>query len=167
VTIDSPGGIPNSLHADLVAGKVAFPQFASTKQPVLEVFFSRAPGRPVLIDARGTLYTFTSDGKLDPSAFAEAAVSALEGSRSRRIQDHVIDITPTVRSRRWTSNQTWQPSSRMLRVVRADLRTPSKAAVEPRLWYSRVVMRLIQVAVRNKAVPRAIINVFNGVFETS
>ena len=113
--------IPKRLHGDLVATKVAFPQFAGTKQRVLEVFFTRAPGGSVLIDARGTFYTFTSDGKFDPRPFVEAATSALEGSRPRRVQDHVIDITPTVRNRRWIGEHTWQPSPRMLRAVRADL----------------------------------------------
>ena len=98
--------IPKRLHGDLVATKVAFPQFAGTKQRVLEVFFTRAPGGSVLIDARGTFYTFTSDGKFDPRPFVEAATSALEGSRPRRVQDHVIDITPTVRNRRWIGERT-------------------------------------------------------------
>ena len=38
--------IPNTLLKDLAAGKLALPQFAGTKQKVLEAFVGRARGAP-------------------------------------------------------------------------------------------------------------------------
>ena len=112
--------IPNTLHSDLVAGKLLLPQFASTKQKVLEVFVSRATGGPVLLEARGSIYSFDSDGRLDLHPTVEASANAVEGRRPR-VYGNVIDIRPTVRSRRWHAEQTWKPLRRVLRLVQNDL----------------------------------------------
>jgi hypothetical protein len=121
--------IPNQLHADLIAGKIAFPEFAATKQRVLEVFFRRSPGGPVVLEARGTFYTFSADGTFDPYPAAETVDAALQSSRSRRVQEHVFDITSMVRARRWLSDQSWQPSLGLLRAVGADLRASPASRV--------------------------------------
>jgi hypothetical protein len=113
--------IPNTVHRELASGRLALPQFASTEQKILEVFVGRAHGAPVLLDARGSIYTCDSDGMLDLHPAAEALSSILEGSQPRQVQDHVIDIGPVLRSRKWVAGQTWQPSPNMLRAIRADL----------------------------------------------
>ena len=82
--------IPNTRHEELVSGKLALPQFAGTKQKVLEVFVGSARGMPVLLDARGGVYSFASDGSVDLQPPVEALASIIEGSRPRRVQDHVI-----------------------------------------------------------------------------
>ena len=113
--------ITNTLHGELVSGKLALPQFASTKQRVLEVFVGSARGAPALLEARGSFYAFAADGLLDVHPAAEALSSIIEGSRPRRIQEHVIDIGPTVRHRRWIKEQIWRPTASMLSAVRKDL----------------------------------------------
>ena len=92
--------IPDRLHSDLAAGKLALPQFASTRQKILSVFFRGAPDGPVLIDVRGSFYSFDPDGMLDLLPFSAAYASSLEGSRPRRPQERVIDIGPPLRYRR-------------------------------------------------------------------
>lgn len=41
--VDGPWRLPNQLHHDLIDREVALPQFAGTKQKVLEVFARRVP----------------------------------------------------------------------------------------------------------------------------
>jgi hypothetical protein len=113
--------IPNTLHAELAAGALKLPEFAGTRQKILEVFVGTERGKPVLLEARGSIYSFTSDGSLDLQSAAETLGSIVEGPRPRRVQADVIDIGPTVRHKRWVRDQSWQPTAKMLTTIRDDL----------------------------------------------
>ena len=67
---DGPWRLPVRLHQDLIARKVALPQYAGTKQKVLEVF---ARGTETYsFEGRGSIYTFDDKGYLNESLFATA-----------------------------------------------------------------------------------------------
>jgi hypothetical protein len=107
--------IPNKLHGDIITGRIALPQFASTQQKVVEVLFRRSDGQ-IEIQARGTLYTFTSEGKFDPHPFAEAATE-WSPPHPNHVRDRVVDITRSLTNRRWVREHTWMVSSDILRRV--------------------------------------------------
>ena len=52
---DGPWRLPNQLHQDLIDRKVALPQFAGTKQKVLEVFARRIGVETYSLQGRGTI----------------------------------------------------------------------------------------------------------------
>lgn len=111
--------LPNGLHAKLVAGVIAFPDFAGTKQLVLEVFTRDVPGGRTLLEARGSIYNFDLEGFFDLGPAAEAAARIMDKPRTTDPQGKVINITRDLRRRRWASEQTWKPSSALLEKVRA------------------------------------------------
>lgn len=114
--------LPSTLHRALVARKIALREFANTKQKLLEVFIGKTEGEPVVLEARGSIYSFGSDGLLDLQAPVEVMANIVEGASSRRASHKVIDIGPAVRRRRWIAEQTWQPSRQLLSAIRNDLK---------------------------------------------
>ena len=71
---EGPQRITQRLHRELFERDVAMPQFAGTKQKVLEVFVQRVTKMHYSISARGVVYPFDADGFLDVKTLA------LEGS---------------------------------------------------------------------------------------
>lgn len=122
-TDDGPWRISQRTHVDLVTGAFGLPQYANSKQKVVEVLFQRDPHDLGSIRARGIYYHFDEKGRLNLLAASEAAASAIEGSRPRHVVDNLFDIGPAVRHRRWVANQTWKVSPAILRRITADLRS--------------------------------------------
>jgi hypothetical protein len=57
-TADGPWRLPSRLHYDLIDRKVALPQYAGTKQKVLEVFARRIGVDMYSLQGRGTIFSF-------------------------------------------------------------------------------------------------------------
>jgi hypothetical protein len=55
---DGPWRLPSRLHYDLIDRKVALPQYAGTKQKVLEVFARRIGVDMYSLQGRGTIFSF-------------------------------------------------------------------------------------------------------------
>ncbi len=101
---------------------MALPQYAGTRQKVVEaVVLIGARGVPK-IEASGTVYSFDANGCLDVSASAEAVTFLVSGTRPQKLQDNVIDLGPVVRHRRWERDNTWLPPGDVIRKVIADIR---------------------------------------------
>ena len=52
---DGPWRLPNRLHQDLIDRKVALPQYAGTKQKILEVFARRITRDTYSLKGRGAI----------------------------------------------------------------------------------------------------------------
>jgi hypothetical protein len=110
----------------LASGKQVLPQFANTKQRVVEVFVRRLRQRPLLVQARGIIYSFDEHGRLDMAEGAEAAGLAIEGSDARATDHNVLDIEPVLHHRRWMDRHTWKVPKEIVRQISADVSGASR-----------------------------------------
>jgi hypothetical protein len=55
---DGPWRIPNRLHHDLIDRKPALPQYAASKQKVLEIFARRISASSYSLRGRGSIFSF-------------------------------------------------------------------------------------------------------------
>lgn len=117
--------IASVFHEELVAGKRRFADWAGTKQRVLEVYFRLTSQGPIIRDARGSYYPFDAAGKLDVHSAAEGISDLAEGTTPLRLPGNVVDISATLRHRRWAADQCWHPTAGLLKAVKADLRPGS------------------------------------------
>ena len=115
--------VTHRLHSALLSGDTALPQYANSKQKVVEVLIWRGPGQARKIEARGTISFFNSKGCIDLREATEAAAIAVEGSKPKRRNENVVDLGPVIRSKRWSREHTWKPSP-MLCPVANQMRTP-------------------------------------------
>jgi hypothetical protein len=117
---DGPWRLPRRLHYDLIDHKVALPQYAGTKQKVLEVFARRIGVDTYTLQGRGTIFTFDEDGYLKRIPAEEAMGLIVERARQKLRDDNVLSIEPTLRERRLKKEHQWQPTRSMLHLVRSD-----------------------------------------------
>lgn len=118
--------LTHRLHSALLSGDTALPQYANSKQKVVEVLIWQGPGRARKIEVRGTICFFNSKGYIDLREPAEAAAIALEGSKPKRRSKNVLDIGPVIRSRRWSREHTWKPAPMLLQMIIADIEGQAK-----------------------------------------
>src|SRR5271169_236599 len=118
--------VPHRLHSALLSGDTALPQYANSKQKVVEVLIWRGPGRARKIEARGTISFFNSKGYIDLREATEAMAIAVEGSKPKRRNENVLDIGPVIRSQRWSREHTWKPAPMLLRMIIADIEGQSR-----------------------------------------
>jgi hypothetical protein len=109
--------VSHRLHSALLSGEIALPQYANSKQKIVEVMIWRDPGRARKIEARGTICFFNSKGYIDLREPVEAAAIAVEASKPKRRDENVFDIGPVIRSRRWSREHTWKPSPMLLQTL--------------------------------------------------
>jgi hypothetical protein len=104
----------------LIDRKVALPQYAGTKQKVLEVFARRIGVDMYSLQGRGTIFTFDEKGYLKRIPAEEAMGLIVERARQKLRDDNVLNIEPTLRERRLKKEHQWQPTRSMLHLVRSD-----------------------------------------------
>jgi hypothetical protein len=119
-TADGPWRLPSQLHYDLMDRKVALPQYAGTKQKVLEVFARRIGVDTYSLQGRGTIFTFDENGYLKRIPAEEVIGLNVERARQALRADNVLSIEPTLRERRLKKEHQWQPTRSMLHLVRSD-----------------------------------------------
>lgn len=111
--------ITQRLHRSLVEGDIALPQFAGTKQKILEVLVKPVTSTSFSLTARGVLYPFDERGFLDVSSLAREG--SPEISRFRSAKTNVVDLTPSLKKRRYQETYTWKPSKGMIDRVWEDV----------------------------------------------
>jgi hypothetical protein len=99
---------------------VALPQFAGTRQRVLEAHLAKIGREWKLSRALGSIYFFTSEGILDLNAYAETAAASMEGSTPHKTSN-VINISAALRHQRWVKSQKWTPDRKTLLRVETDV----------------------------------------------
>jgi hypothetical protein len=112
--------LPNTTHRKLLDHELAIPKLANQKVRLLEVFVSTVEKGKIL-DARGSVSTFGPDGKVILHIPAEAVANKLDLIQSRATDSKVIELEPTIRSRKWKAENTWKPSGSLLQRVQRDL----------------------------------------------
>ena len=112
--------LPNTTHRKLLDHELAIPKLANQKVRLLEVFVSTVEKGKIL-DARGTFYSFDPDGKITPLDHAEVVANEFDRIQSLRTDSQVIELGPTIRSRKWKAENTWKPSASLLQRVQSSL----------------------------------------------
>ncbi|MFZ0025261.1 MAG: hypothetical protein WAK72_03550 [Pseudolabrys sp.] len=90
--------------------KVALPQYAGTKQKVLEVFARRIGVNTYSLQGRGTIFTFDENGYLKRIPAEEVMGIIVERARQKLRGGNVVSIEPTLRERRLKKEHHWQPT---------------------------------------------------------
>ena len=122
---DGPWRLPSRLHQELIARKVALPQYAGMKQKLLEVFARRIGADTYSLRGQGTIFTFDAKGYLERVPAEELVGWVVESALKKRAGGNVADIQPDLQLRRFARESTWAPTRLMLRLVGVDFqKTP-------------------------------------------
>jgi hypothetical protein len=119
---DGPWRLPNQLYRDLIDREVALPQFADTKQKVLEVLSRRIGVDAYALRGQGIIFAFDENGYLKRIPAEEAMGFIVERARQKLAESNVVSIGPTLRGRRFKKEHQWQPTRSMLQLVRIDFK---------------------------------------------
>ena len=124
---DGPWRLPSRLHQDLIARKVALPQYAGTKQKILEVFARWITSDAFSLKGRGGICTFDADGFMERDRAEELVGWVVERAQQKLTGGNVVNIEPTLRERRYKRDHLWKPTASMLRLIEADFQKVSRA----------------------------------------
>jgi hypothetical protein len=80
---DGPWRLPVRLHQDLIAKKVALPQYAGTKQKILEVFARWITSEAFSLKGRGGICTFDADGFMEHNRAEELVGWVVERAQQK------------------------------------------------------------------------------------
>ncbi len=130
---DGPWRLPSRLHQDLIAREVALPQYAGTKQKLLEVFARRITGDTYSLQGNGNIFTFDESGYLDLSAYVEATSMVVEGTEPKRVGKNIVDVKPALKYQRFAREHLWKPTPPMLRTIAADFQKAPRRVGVPRV----------------------------------
>jgi hypothetical protein len=125
-TDEGPVRVPLHLFRGLVSGEARLPQLANSLQHVVEASIETDPKGGKRIRTRSTSTRFDAEGKVDLRQPAEIVAVLLEGSQPKHVADNVLDIGPTIRSRRSERETSWRAPSSVLRLIRADIEGKKK-----------------------------------------
>jgi hypothetical protein len=124
---DGPWRITVQLHQDLFDRKVALPQYAGTKQKVLEVFVRWITSDAFSLKGRGGIYTFDADGFMERDRAEELVGWVVKRAQQKVTGGNVVNIEPTLSERRYKREHLWKPTVSMLRLIEPDFQKVSRA----------------------------------------
>ena len=117
---DGPWRLPSRLHQDLNAKKVALPQYAGTKQKIVEVFARWITRDTYSLKGRGSIFSFDESGYLERVPAEELMGFVVERAQQKLVGGNVVNIEPTLRERRFKREHLWKPTVSMLRLIEPD-----------------------------------------------
>ena len=124
---DGPWRITVQLHQDLFDRKVALPQYAGTKQKVLEVFARWITRDTYSLQGRGGICTFDGDGFMERDRAEELMGWVVKRAQQKVTGGNVVNIEPTLSERRYKREHLWKPTVSMLRLIEPDFQKVSRA----------------------------------------
>jgi hypothetical protein len=110
--------IPDRLHYDLLNGVVSLPEFAGTKQKIVEVFLRTLTSSAQTLTTRGIVYPFDDEGRLNLRPLVEDASKDI--ARPSRI-GNVIQFQQRANQKRVRDSYGWTPSKAVVAEIRADI----------------------------------------------
>ena len=124
---DGPWRLPVQLHQDLFDRKVALPQYAGTKQKILEVFARWITSDAFSLKGRGGICTFDADGFMERDRAEELMGWVVKRAQQKVTGGNVVNIEPTLSERRYKREHLWKPTVSMLRLIEPDFQKASRA----------------------------------------
>jgi len=125
---DGPWRLPVQMHNDLFDRKVALPQYAGTKQKILEVFVRWITRDTYSLKGRGSIDTFNADGFMERDRAEELVGWTVERAQQKLTGGKVVDIEPALGERRYKREHLWKPTASMLRLIEADFQKRPRAS---------------------------------------
>lgn len=122
---DGPWRLPNRLHQDLIARKAALPQYAGTKQKILEVFARSITSETYSLKGRGSICTFDANGFMEKDRAEELMGWVVNRAQQKLAGGNVVNIEPTLRERRYKRENQWKPTTSMLRLIEPEFQKVS------------------------------------------
>lgn len=122
---DGPWRLPSRLHQDLIARKVALPQYASTKQKILEVFARWITRDTFSLKGRGSIFTFDADGFVEPDGGEAVMGWVVQRAQQKLVGGNVVNIEPTLSEQRYKREHQWKPTASMLRLIEPEFQKVS------------------------------------------
>ncbi len=115
--------IPRRVLDGLVFGNDAIPEYANTRQKVVDVYVENEDGKPVrILDARGSYLEFDEEGRIDHSLRRRAMEVMDLGDRvARASRAKVVDIRPGIEQKKWLETHRWEVTAEILDRIAADL----------------------------------------------
>ena len=103
-------------------GRMVFPQYAGTKQKMLDVFFWRK-GSAIKVDFSPTLMAFDAEGRWDRAYSVQGAMAVLEAAdiTARAKGMTVAYLGPVIDAKKRAEAHRWQPTQAELDRVMLDL----------------------------------------------
>jgi len=95
-----PLRLTSRLARALAHRQIAVPQFAVSVQRMVEVFVEAEGSKINAIEFRATHARFDKEGKADLHHAAEAMAVILDGAAPKKLDEKVLDISSTLRSRK-------------------------------------------------------------------
>ena len=124
---DGPWRLPVQLHQDLIDRKVALPQYAGTKQKIMEVFARWITRDTFSLKGRGGICTFDADGFMERDRAEELMGWVVKRAQQKVTGGNVVNIEPTLSERRYKREHLWKPTVSMLRLIEPDFQKVSRA----------------------------------------
>jgi len=124
-----PVRLPQRLCRDLSERLIALPQFANSIQRMVEVLIESKAGKIQKIELRPTHSRFDENGKIDLGYAAEAMAMILGGTAPKHVDENVLDIRSTLRSRAREQETKWRISPSLRKLILADVNSETKLPV--------------------------------------
>ena len=110
--------VPHRVSEGLHLGDDAIPEYAGTRQRVVEVVLDNEAGKPVRIrDARGRFWSFHDDGRLNQDK--RFGFVRWHDPRRERPKGKVVDLRPDFERKKWEREHLWEPTAHDLDLITA------------------------------------------------
>ena len=111
--------IPDRLHYDLLDRAVAFPEFAGTRQRIIEAFVQPLTATARTISARGLIYTFDVGGFLNLRPMREEALR--DYTKGPAVRGNVVDLQRVRNRTQFARTYSWKPTTDLIARIKADI----------------------------------------------
>ena len=115
---EGPLRITDRLHRALVERSLALPQFAATKQKIIETIVQPLTRDSYTLSARGLMYSFDPKGFIEETIKTEGVIHLPRFGSS---EPKLVDLTPKIKARRVREKKTWTPTKSMLDIIWSDV----------------------------------------------
>jgi hypothetical protein len=116
--------VPDRLHYNLLDRVVSLPEFAGTRQKVIEVFIQPLTSTSRSITARGVIFTFDHAGFLDLKPMREEALR--DYTKGPAIRGNVLDLQRLAQQKQYAKTYTWNPTHDLVARIKEDI-APGKS----------------------------------------
>jgi len=124
---DGPWRLPDGLRQDLVERKVALPQYAGTKQKILEVLALFITRDTFSLKGRGNICAFDANGFMERDRAEDLMGWVVKRAQQKLLGGNVVNIEPTLSERRYEREHLWKPTVPMLRLIEPEFQKVSPA----------------------------------------
>lgn len=115
--------VPKRISDALTFGHDGIPEYAGTRQRVIDVVVENESGRPVrILDARGSYWGFDKDGQIDNDLRArlpEVLEFAFDPPDKHR-RGKVVDLRPELKRKEYERETRWEVTADLLDRIAAD-----------------------------------------------